>query len=731
MRDVAYSLLPEELKVKLHRAAATHYEQLLHDQAGQRSDSIVREGSTSSKKRGNDLVNILAQHWKHAGQSAEAVAKAVDYLTMAGDQALAKFAIKEAKLLHEEALERARRSELQVAIDARGPLERRLGQSLQGIGQFERCREMLESALISLDGEPAGRRLSDLSEAQLSRKERLQHAKHLYVSLCARPPQQPSVDGAGSVASAMSSSAANSGGDDALAASATARVLALEKRRAELAVAYELLVKVAMHEHLTAQAGYCAMRALNIGLSLRVLHPVVARAYASLCLVAAAAASPRVEMYKQKALQACRSEGAEGGLGQLAYALLAAGIHNAGFARWRDAQSNFESAAEISADLRDKRQWEEAVAHRAHLEFYRGNFSESKRLYEKARSSGKERGDKNMLNRCNAGIAGILLATNALQGALDLLRETNSYGQLALCYLRKGERQQALEKALQTKDRFKGKRTKYYVLKGFTSTAEVILKLLEDAILRRRRTDALSSTQSLSVAPDGSPAGRSRRNSLTRANSRVSRAVASRLTKVGRQSTAIGDAASGGRGVQVGDLTKLQEIAEEWIEKLSQFSNVYAVAKPRALLMRGQLLLLYERRKGGMKSLRKARELARKLEMPYEEGLAMYELGKHTANSAEAGRLFSGALDRFVDAGALYDVERCRHRIGSRAASLHNHGSTTFFGSTSAHLSPGNVGSLRGTEGEEEGEGEVPWDEEPPGRASPSAVSPTVAGSDA
>ena len=67
----------------------------------------------------------------------------------------------------------------------------------------------------------------------------------------------------------------------------------------------------------------------------------------------------------------------------------------------------------------------------------------------------------------------------------------------------------------------------------------------------------------------------------------------------------------------------------------------------------------------------------------------------------------------------------------ARAASLHNHGSTTFFGSTSAHLSPGNVGSLRGTEGEEEGEGEVPWDEEPPGRASPSAVSPTVAGADA
>ena len=79
MRVVAYSLLPEELKVKLHRAAATHYEQLLHDQAGQRSDSIVREGSTSSKKRGNDLKLDPSNQqaaWKDPSKSKQQLRKA-------------------------------------------------------------------------------------------------------------------------------------------------------------------------------------------------------------------------------------------------------------------------------------------------------------------------------------------------------------------------------------------------------------------------------------------------------------------------------------------------------------------------------------------------------------------------------------------------------------------------------------------------------------------------------
>ena len=45
----------------------------------------------------------------------------------------------------------------------------------------------------------------------------------------------------------------------------------------------------------------------------------------------------------------------------------------------------------------------------AHLEYYRGGFVTSKRLYEDANTSARERGDKQMLNRCNAGIAANLI----------------------------------------------------------------------------------------------------------------------------------------------------------------------------------------------------------------------------------------------------------------------------------------------------------------------------------
>ena len=86
----------------------------------------------------------------------------------------------------------------------------------------------------------------------------------------------------------------------------------------------------------------------------------------------------------------------------------------------------------------------------------------------------------------------MLLATDEVAGALDILKTTNSYGQLALGLLRSGQKEQALEKALKVKDRFKGKRTKYYVLKAYSSTAEVILKLLEDAVRESTRKNNLN-----------------------------------------------------------------------------------------------------------------------------------------------------------------------------------------------------------------------------------------------
>lgn len=85
--------------------------------------------------------------------------------------------------------------------------------------------------------------------------------------------------------------------------------------RVEQAVAYELLARVCMTDNKRMHAGYCAMKALNIGLSLPTLHPVVARSYATLCLVESAKASrgTMVRLYKRRAMQVCEEGGEEGG----------------------------------------------------------------------------------------------------------------------------------------------------------------------------------------------------------------------------------------------------------------------------------------------------------------------------------------------------------------------------------------------------------------------------------
>ena len=87
-----------------------------------------------------------------------------------------------------------------------------------------------------------------------------------------------------------------------------------------------------------------------------------------------------------------------------------------------------------------------------------------------------------MINRCQAGIASVMLATGDIDGALKILKQTNSYGPTALALLRGGELGEAYSMALKVKDRFKGRRTKYYVLKAYTSCAEVFLSLWEKAL---------------------------------------------------------------------------------------------------------------------------------------------------------------------------------------------------------------------------------------------------------
>ena len=663
LQDVSYSLLAEELKEKLHRAAAEYYEGFRKlgrlpgkgktgsGGGGKKLAKLLMDTGGRDERTSNgvdqELIWKLQHHWYRAGDDNESTSRAVRYLTLAGDAALDNFSLAEAKELLTKALTKAMSTPACTA--QRGPLQRRMAQCHHGVGELSDCRTALTAALVSLGGEKDHRTYEGLSEAEFGGRywrQRMQYKIFLFLR---------QAQGKGNSSKVQNKKQLQKGPAPKEG----------EKRpqRIELAIAYELLAQVSMMEHQREQAGYCAMRALHLGQSLPTLTPVVARAYASLCLVESAAeksSSWMVARYKRKALETCEQLGE---LGQLGYTLLAAGVLDAGQARWTNARDNLGRAAAIYEQLKNKKQWEVLICHQAHVEFYHGSFAESKALYEDAATSARLRGgDKQTINTCNAGIAGNLLATNDIAGAMAILKNTNSWGQLALALLRSGKREEALEKALLVKDRFKGKRTKYYVLKAYASTAEVILKLLEDAIARR---------EGRAVAVSGKKDAKSER--LTMGSSMLFATTSSREASKGssgagllRVSGASED--DDGAAARLDDPNSLSQMAEEWSEKLEQFGNIYLVAKPRALLLQGQLQVLGNetKRKLGLQSFKNSLAFARQLAMPYDEALALYELGKHADQNHQQAlkvRHLQNAQDIFEKVGAEFDVQRCKLQL--------------------------------------------------------------------
>ena len=310
--------------------------------------------------------------------------------------------------------------------------------------------------------------------------------------------------------------------------------------------------------------------------------------------------------------------------GLLSNTLMVAAVNEAGQGSWSAALSNLHEAIQISKEIGDKWQWEESTSHMAHLDFYRGHFGASRLLYEQASASAEIRRDKKMINRCQAGIASVMLATGDFGGALQILRTTNSYGPTALALMRAGEQSEAYSMALKVKDRFKGRRTKYYVLKSFVAVCDVFLQLYESSVRNRDLDRKMSDRQS-------SKSGRFDLN--------LTKSAATFLASPSpHQRTSGGSGGSAGEGVdpeqQAEDPDTLQAMCQEWIDKLTQFSTVYALAGPRTLLCRGRLRLISGSPVEGLKLLRKSQQLAAKMQMPYDEALALQLLSRHTKGSA-------------------------------------------------------------------------------------------------
>jgi hypothetical protein len=92
---------------------------------------------------------------------------------------------------------------------------------------------------------------------------------------------------------------------------------------------------------------------------------------------------------------------------------------------------------------------------------------------------------------------------------------------------------------------------------------------------------------------------------------------------------------------------------------LSSFARVFPIGQPRALLYQGWYDWLEGRRALAGRKWRGSLSIAHKLGMPYDEGLAHYEIGRH-ATGAERQTHLARACEIFAQLDAAYDLARAQ-----------------------------------------------------------------------
>ncbi len=99
--------------------------------------------------------------------------------------------------------------------------------------------------------------------------------------------------------------------------------------------------------------------------------------------------------------------------------------------------------------------------------------------------------------------------------------------------------------------------------------------------------------------------------------------------------------------------------AADALGRLRGYAGVFPVGRPRSALLEGRHDWLRGRRDAAMRSWDRALELAERLSMPYEQGLAHYEIARHLdpSHGARAGHL-AASCDIFGPLHATRDLAR-------------------------------------------------------------------------
>jgi tetratricopeptide (TPR) repeat protein len=97
---------------------------------------------------------------------------------------------------------------------------------------------------------------------------------------------------------------------------------------------------------------------------------------------------------------------------------------------------------------------------------------------------------------------------------------------------------------------------------------------------------------------------------------------------------------------------------------LKKFAKSFAIAQPRASLYQGLYYWLKGKRSSAFKAWERGLSIARQLEMPYEEALLHYEIGRHMKHGElRRSEHLEQAVKTFERLGAVWDLSRAHYAV--------------------------------------------------------------------
>jgi tetratricopeptide (TPR) repeat protein len=385
----------------------------------------------------------------------------------------------------------------------------------------------------------------------------------------------------------------------------TVRVRASREALAEQARSCALLAEIAYFTSAALSGSYIVLREHNLAEQLGD-SPELAESAGQMCVVASYSSSLRAfaETYRKQALRACRKIDNPAIEARVARQL---GIYQSSIGRWAEGCAGLEQAVAIAEKLGDRAIWWDCNGLLLFPLLLAGQTERSLALAEQLTDDAYQRGNglqyqsalellaMHALRRDQAARAiELMLEARTMRGwALAAVSETLIDGYLAAAYLRQGDPVAALQSADRASARLLQSRPMaFWLFTAYDNVAEAYLGCWEQAI---RRLDA--------------------------------REVVADLARRSQQACRLG----------------------------TRFSLIFPIGVPNAWLAWGRYHSLLGRPGQALQAWHRSLAAAERLVMPFEQGRAHYQIGRHGAGDQRKLHL-QRAIELFAQVDAYYDL---------------------------------------------------------------------------